>query len=542
MRTPLTARGTALAAAAALTVSLLTACQDGEGDRSDSARPASPSATAPSSAGPSSAPPSAGALPASLTGQRIAWRACGAPTVNQGGGDRPQPLNGTAWECGTLKAPLDWAEPGGETIGVAMIRAKAARPKERVGSLVFNFGGPGGSGVSILPSLAADDYGTLHKAYDLVSFDPRGVGESSGVRCLTDAEMDAEEAGDSTPDTAAEERRLLADAKEVAAKCAERAGRMLPHVDTASAARDLDLMRQVLGDRKLNYFGVSYGTELGGVYAHLFPRNVGRTVFDAVVDPTQDDLADALGNAEGFELALDHFVAACDEQTRGNCPIDSSEDLAGLLEDIDAEPLPTDDGDRRLTEDAATMGVVATLYDQEYWPALAQGLNEVRRSGEGTTLLTIADAYTGRDEQGRYDTSTYANIAVNCADSGHRYTVADVRAHLPEFREASAAFGDALAWSLLGCTDWPVTGRKAPLDVSAPGAGPILVIGNTGDPATPYAGAKRMADGLGEGVGVHLTVRGEGHGTYGVNDCLTAKVDAYLLDGTVPADGTTCRS
>jgi pimeloyl-ACP methyl ester carboxylesterase len=488
---------------------------------------------------PSSAPASAPALPGSLTGQRLSWKDCPAPTPAQGSGEAP----GSAWQCSTLKAPLDYAKPDGETIALAMIRTKARNKSGRIGSLVFNFGGPGGSGVSTLPGFA-EDYEKLGSRYDLVSFDPRGVGESAGVRCESDKELDASDAVDFTPDDDAELKAALADSRKYIAACQKHSGHVLPYVDTVSAARDLDLMRQVLGDKKLSYFGISYGTELGGVYAHLFPRNVGRAVLDAVVDPSEDPLKGSLAQAKGFQLALGNYLKDCANQgarcPTGADPTRGSRQITALLEKLDKQPLPTATG-RMLTADQALGGIAAALYDPEAWKYLTIGLGEAMNRGDGNMLLLLSDSLSGRDENGRYSNIQAANAAITCVDDRQRYTERDVRAQLPVFRQASPVFGEYLAWGLLACTDWPVAGTTDGPDVSAKGAAPMLVVGNTGDPATPYEGARTMVDELGPGVGVEITYKGQGHGAYNSgNSCMTKTVDAYLLDGKVPASGTVC--
>jgi pimeloyl-ACP methyl ester carboxylesterase len=479
-----------------------------------------------------------------LTKQRPTWRDCPAPSAAEGGGNAPSPLpDGGRWQCATMRAPLDWNDPGGDTIGIALIRAGTSGPAgRRVGSLVFNFGGPGGSGVRALPAFGPG-YDTLRTRYDLVSFDPRGVGRSNGVKCLDDAGLDAYFQQDATPDDAAERTERLASTKEFDAACEKHSRAVLPHVRTTDAARDLDLLRQVLGDKRLYYFGISYGTELGGVYAHLFPRRVGRAVFDAVVDPTQNPEQSSLGQARGFQLALDNFAADCVAKTDG-CPLGDTvreveARIAKLLEDLDAEPLP---GvfPRRLTQTAATGGIAQALYSKNFWDYLTEGLQEAY-DGDGKTLMLLSDSLNGRGANGGYSNITAANIAINCADDKPRYTPAQVERRLPAFRAASALFGDYLAWSLLSCTGWPVPGAAGHPEVAAAGSAPVLVVGNTGDPATPYEGAARMATALGEGVGVELTYKGQGHGAYGSgNACVRAAVDGYLLDGKVPEAGTVC--
>ena len=479
-----------------------------------------------------------------VTRQDLSWKACPAPDAAQGSGTSPSPLpDDGEWQCATMKAPLDWSDPKGDTIGLELIRVRTTgAANERIGSLIFNFGGPGGSGVTSLPAFA-EGYEKLRTRYDLVSFDPRGVGRSDPVLCENDQQLDAYFQQDATPDDAAERTQLVDNTKEFNNACEDNSEKILPHVRTTDAARDLDLMRQVLGDDKLHYFGISYGTELGGVYAHLFPKRVGRAAFDAVVDPTQDPEQGSLGQARGFQLALDNFAEDCVSQAE-ECPIgDSAQDvkdrIAKLLDDLDRTPIqgifP-----RQLTQTAATSGIAQALYSKDFWEYLTEGLEQAY-DGDGRILLSLADSMNGRSDNGEYSNITPANVAINCADDKPRYDSAYVERKLPDFRAASDLFGDYLAWSMLSCTDWAVPGAADHPDVSAPGSAPILVVGNTGDPATPYEGARAMVNALGKGVGVELTYRGQGHGAYdSKNKCVQGAVDGYLLDGKVPPAGTVC--
>ncbi|MEV0019800.1 alpha/beta hydrolase [Streptomyces tendae] len=488
----------------------------------------------------------------SLRNQSPAWKDCPAPAPVQGGGEAPGALpDGTRWQCATLRTPLDWKNPSGESMDLALIRARAAGdPDERIGALLFNFGGPGGSGVATLPGLAPD-YEKLRTRYDLVSFDPRGVGRSGGVRCL-DAGLPGEEEIDNTPDDGGDETNALVRFnRETAAACERNSGDVLPYVGTTQAAQDMDLMRQVLGDEKLHYFGISYGTELGGVYAHLFPEHVGRAVLDGVVDPTHDLMEEALAQAGGFQLAFEHFAAWCARQgcTLGDDAEDIVDLVVGLEAALDDTPLTTPD-DGELDGDGLVDAISGALYRQDYWPALRVGL-EAAADDNGEVLRDLAEALGqhGRGGDTDDDTATEesneddAFRAITCDDSSNRYTVADVESRLPDFLEASPLFGPGLAWSALSCDGWPVPGAARHPEVSAPGAPPVLLVGNTGDPATPYEGAARMAQRLGEKVGVELTYEGEGHGAYDSgNTCVQDTVNAYLLNGTLPKPGTVCEA
>ncbi|MDT0611732.1 alpha/beta hydrolase [Streptomyces lancefieldiae] len=507
-------RWAALTAAAAL---LTAGCSSGSSD--DGKGDGGESSTRPSAAAPSG-------VPASLASQTLDWGRC------KGTADSPAPDGD--WQCATLEAPLDWAEPDGETIDLALIRAKATGD-ERIGSLLFNFGGPGGSGVSTMPSYA-DTVSSLHKRYDLVSWDPRGVAASEGVRCRGDQAIGDAESVDSTPDTAAEEQAYLKDAADFGNGCAKAAGKLMAHVSTTDTARDMDLMRHVLGDEKMHYFGISYGTELGGVYAHLFPKHVGRVILDAVVDPSADTMGHAENQARGFQRALDDYL-----ESTGQEPEQGTRKIADMLERLDAEPLPTSSAGRKLTQTLALTGIVLPLYSKDGWPALTSAL-AAAEDGDGTELLALADGYNERDSSGRYGTATHSQRVISCLDDKQRPTLEETKKLLPRFEQISPVFGAFLGWDTAGwCHAWPVPGQHENPEVSASGAAPILVVGNTGDPATPYEGARRMADELGKGVGVVLTWKGEGHGAYGSgSDCVDSAVDAYLLRGAVPKDGKVC--
>jgi pimeloyl-ACP methyl ester carboxylesterase len=514
------ARWTAVAAAALL----LAGCSDGpsgegKGGTGGKDRPDS-SATAPSSG----APPR---LPSTLTSQKLDWGRCKATS------DAPAP--GNTWRCATLKAPLDYAKPDGDTIELALIRAETTGGRsKRIGSLFFNFGGPGASGVATLPSYA-NAVSKLHQRYDLVSWDPRGVAASEGVRCRGDKEIQAAESVDSTPDDTAEEKTYLKDATDFGEGCRKSAGKLMSHVSTTDTARDLDLMRQVLGDRKTHYFGISYGTELGGVYAHLFPKNVGRVVLDAVVDPSADTVGHAKNQTRGFQRALNAYL-----KSTGQNPEQGSQKIVNLLKRLDAKPLPASPG-RRLTQTLAVTGIVLPLYSEQAWPTLTSAL-KAAESGDGSQLLALADGYNERDASGHYGTTTHAQRVISCLDDKQRLTPEEAKKLLPEFEKISPVFGDFMGWDTAGwCHDWPVAGQYDTPEVGAAGSAPVLLVGNTGDPATPYEGARAMADELGKDVGVLLTWKGEGHGAYGSgSDCVDSTVNGYLLGGTVPKDGKVC--
>ncbi|MFB8392965.1 alpha/beta hydrolase [Streptomyces yangpuensis] len=461
--------------------------------------------------------------------QKLTWRDCGVP----------------GFQCSTMKAPLDYANPGsGEDVDIAVARRVATGPGKRLGSLVVNPGGPGGSGIGYLQAYAGIGYPAPVRArYDMVSFDPRGVARSSPVECLTGPEMDKYTQVDQTPDDAAERARLVAAFKEFAAGCETRSKRVLPHVSTVDAARDMDLLRAVLGDAKLNYVGASYGTLLGATYANLFPDRVGRLVLDGAMDPTRPALDLNRDQTEGFETAFTSFAKDCAKQP--DCPLGkgSPEDVAARLKDffrkLDAQPVPSGDDKRPLGEALATTGVIAALYDENAWPQLREALASAM-NGDGAGLLGLADSYYERGADGKYANLMFANAAVNCLDQPAAFNGPDaVDTALPSFQKASPVFGAGLAWAALNCGYWPVkpTGQAGPL--TAKGAAPIVVVGTTRDPATPYKWAQALAGQLESGT--LLTYDGDGHTAYGRgSDCIDTAINRYLLEGRPPADGKKC--
>jgi pimeloyl-ACP methyl ester carboxylesterase len=445
------------------------------------------------------------------------------------------------FECATLTVPLDYHHPGGDRIELALLKVPAGDPGARIGSLVVNPGGPGAPGTSYAASASRAFREPLRDHFDIVGFDPRGVGDSHPVDCLSDEQLDDYLAGDPDPDTPDEVDALMAQAREFGAGCEQRSGALAAHMSTVEAARDMDVLRAALGESTLTYFGASYGTELGATYADLFPKKSGRLVLDGAVDPAQGPVASARSQARGFETALRAYVANCVETT-DSCFLGSSVDeglarIQQFLDDVDADPLPTG-GDRELTEGLAVYGIVLPLYDRDYWYVLSQALKSAF-GGDGTTLLLLADSYAMRGRDGYTTNLIEANHDVNCLDSPGARTPAEVQALLPSFERAAPTFGASSAWSLTGCSGFTARAADKPRQLRAVGAPPIVVIGTTRDPATPYQQAVALARELEPGVLVSRD--GDGHTGYNSgNDCVDEAVEGYLVDGTVPEDGLSC--
>ncbi|MFE5597726.1 alpha/beta hydrolase [Streptomyces coelicoflavus] len=464
--------------------------------------------------------------------QKLAWRDCGVP----------------GFQCATMKAPLDYAEPADGDVRLAVARKKATGPGKRLGSLLVNPGGPGGSAIGYLQQYAGIGYPAKVRAqYDMVAVDPRGVARSEPVECLDGREMDAYTQTDTTPDDAGETDELVDAYKEFAEGCGADAPKLLRHVSTVEAARDMDVLRSVLGDEKLTYVGASYGTFLGATYAGLFPDRTGRLVLDGAMDPSLPARRLNLEQTAGFETAFQSFAKDCVKQP--DCPLgdkDTTPDQVGknlksFFDNLDAKPLPAGDADgRKLTESLATTGVIAAMYDEGAWQQLRESLTSAIKEKDGAGLLILSDSYYEREADGGYSNLMFANAAVNCLDLPAAFSSPDeVRAALPDFEKASPVFGEGLAWSSLNCAYWPVKPTGEPHRIEAAGATPIVVVGTTRDPATPYRWAEALSDQLSSGR--LLTYEGDGHTAYGRgSSCIDSAINTYLLTGTAPKDGTRC--
>ncbi|MFF5208087.1 alpha/beta hydrolase [Streptosporangium sp. NPDC000396] len=464
----------------------------------------------------------------------LAWTTC--KDIRRPGEQSPARPDST-FQCAKLKVPLDYAKPGAESLEIALIRVKATGPGQRIGSLVFNFGGPGASGVDTLAQ-AAKVFSTLNTRYDLVSFDPRGVERSSGIRCDGKEVMDRYTAMNSYASDEAEWATLEKTVDEFVNACQASSGKLLPYVGTVNAAQDMDRIREALGDQKLNYFGISYGTQLGAVYATKFPQNVGRFVLDAPLDPDISMRERTLVQSAGFQQAYDSFLKDCVEGP-GGCEIGSDATVANknvdkFIVDLKAKPLSVNG--RQLTEGLANTGMAAALYSKLTWPLLEQGLSQAFK-GDGRLLMALSDSYNGRMPNGSYNTLMSSFPAISCADTSERPTRDQVMQTQTEALKASPLFGSP-GMGLI-CRVWPAPGSDEAKKVNAAGSAPIVVIGGTGDPATPYKWAPKLTAEL--KTGVLVTYKGEGHGAYlAGNPCVKKTTDGYLLDGKVPATDTTC--
>ncbi len=473
-----------------------------------------------------------------IPGTVAVWRPC--PEVpRQVLGKTPATME---YDCASVSVPQDWTAPKvGDTYTIQLLRVRSKTQHDRIGSLLINPGGPGASGIDhvVFQSLGQAAGGmptAVTDRFDLVGFDPRGVGRSDPIRCISGREQDLNFGSDPDPVSAADFNDLVALNRRLDRDCADKYQGRLATFSTRQAARDMDAIRAAVGDKKLTYLGYSYGTSLGTAYAQLFPKNIRAMVLDGAVDPQQDFEQATEIQAKGFELAFSDFAAWC-EATPDQCPIapDARAAVTDTLAKAKASPVRAADG-REVTEGWVLYAVYASLYTKTAWPELADAI-AAQEHGDPRGVLALADSYVGRDRNGNYSNLFEALLVVNCTDTRWTTSTDEVRALQAQWRKKYPLFGASAAMGLLGCALWP--GKRDPLSTTAAtGAPPIVVVGTTGDPATPYQNTAALARML--GVGHVLTWQGEGHTAFPQTTCIDTAVDQYLLNLTVPPDGETC--
>lgn len=441
--------------------------------------------------------------------------------------------------CTKIKVPLDYSAPSGVTIDLYL--AKLPAQKQKTASLLFNPGGPGVSGISYLEYAAEVFSKTLLENFDIVTFDPRGVGLSNPINCLTDQELDEFLAFDGTPDSPQEIEDFLKMTQKMADGCAKNDNDLVQHIGTKNAARDMDVMRAILNEEQLNLLGVSYGTFLGATYAELFPQNVGQFVLDGGVDPQLDSMTLSLDQAVGLENALNRFLNDC--FTKRDCPFEKNinaarEQILEFLNEVDETPLKTDDPKRDLTEAMAIYGIAAFLYSEEFWSPLRDAFN-MAFAADGSFFLTINDLFHERNADGSFaSNASEAIYAINCFDKPAAETVVDVQRIAEEWNQKAPVFGAYLAWSNLACGYWPA-GDSEGFNLKASGSNLIMVIGTLNDPATPYVWSKALVAQLENAI--LLSFDGDGHTAYmRGSKCVDQIVDDFLLQRQIPQTDVSC--
>ncbi|MDC4232395.1 alpha/beta hydrolase [Actinomyces sp. B33] len=505
-------------------------------------RPASPSTGATTA---QSAPPIAAAGAEDFYAQTIEWTDCDPDAITSKSERAPRDMS--SYRCATVTAPLDWDDPRGEQISLSLAVHRSGR--DGAPALFYNLGGPGGAAVKSLTHQVGENLGdALVDAYDIVALDPRGVGASTPVVCMTDEQRDrhnAERVAAGEDDPRARIAQMEENTRELAAGCRELSGDLFRHIDTVSAARDFDMVRALLGQESFNYLGYSYGTFLGATYAELFPQSTGRLVLDGALDPSLSVSEVSELQMRGFEASIRHWVEDC--QAAAGCPLTGDVDagvaqVADFLERLGDSPLETSDPDRPLTQNLALTTVIGLMYSTQTYSALTEAMRQAIGDNDGSQMLFLADFLNDRNSDGTYSsTSADALIAINSLDYPPAGTPEEWEAQAKRLKEELRVFGSFAGYSSVGLDQWPAEhAPRAP--IAAAGVGPVVVIGTTHDPATPYVMAQSLAEQLESGVLV--TNEGWDHTAYSklANPCVVDAVEGYLVGGRVPEDGLVCSS
>jgi pimeloyl-ACP methyl ester carboxylesterase len=446
---------------------------------------------------------------------------------------------GSATESAQFVVPLNYNDPNGDTISIYVVRHPARNQTERIGSLLVNPGGPGFGG-SILAEYASQIYDTaLLDRFDIVGWDPRGTGLSEpSIDCIDDYDPFFAEI-DITPENDEEQRELVALAQEFADRCVSANDGIAQFSGTNNSARDMDMLRRALGEETISYFGFSYGSELGATWATLFPDTVRAAVLDGAADPNADSLESSLQQLEGFEASLSTFLEQCSSDP--TCEFHNGGDAEAafdeLMASLDDSPASTSIGRPPANLTVAINGVIEAMYSDSYWPRLEIALAKAA-AGDGAGLLALHDSYFQRQPDGSYGNELEAFQTISCADSADRLSVAEENSLIDEYREVAPRLVPEGASGQYFCTFFPAA-QDPRIDITGDGAGPIVVIGTTGDPATPLSSTEAMANALDDGRLV--VVEADQHTGYGVNQCIDDLVSDYLINLEAPKSGTECR-
>ena len=444
------------------------------------------------------------------------------------------------FQCSSISVPLDYTAPAKGTVRLRVMRMRASGPGPRIGSLLVNPGGPGVSATDFLRGFAGSSTtAKLRPRFDLVAFDPRGTTGSAPVHCLDTAQLDRFFHVDPAPDSPQEIVALDNQSKLLAAGCQRRSARILPHLSTVDAARDMDSVRAALRQGKLTYLGYSYGTALGAAYLDEFPTHVRAMVLDGALDPRSSWDQIAIGQAKGFDLALRSFLAWCNRNP-SNCafrkavPGDLGAAYDRIAATLEKHSVPGI-GSRVVGPAELSFGAGQALYSNASWPDLGLALADLSH-GDGNIMLQLSDFYLERTDKG-YDNTIEANYAVNCVDRPYPKDNAAYQRVADSLGSSAPRLGPAVAWGSQACARWPVPATGRPHAVSGTGSPPIVVIGTTRDPATPYVWAVGLAKQLEHGI--LLTFRGDGHTAFGrSNACIADPVNTYLLTTRAPTART----
>ena len=439
----------------------------------------------------------------------------------------------------TIEVPVDYQQPDGPRFELFVARYNALDQDNKIGSLLVNPGGPGFGGTDLAFFAAQIFDRPLLDRFDIIGWDPRGTGESDPpIDCIDDYDPYFTEI-DSTPESDAERRELVDTAQEFARQCIGKNRAIIEHVGTNNSARDIDTIRRALGEDHISYFGLSYGSELGATWATLFPDTVRAAVLDGASDPEADALESSLQQVAGFEASLDTFLARCsaDDDCAFHNDGDAEAAFDVLLGELDDDPIPSQPGRPPVNRDVAITAAVQSMYSQSFWPSLERSL-AAAQFGDGAGLLALHDTYYQRSADGSYGNELEAFQTISCADTAERLTVEQTDAQAALFSEVAPHLSPEGSAGGYFCTFFPES-TDPRITITGVGAGPIVVIGTTGDPATPFESTVRMSNTLEDGRLV--IVEADQHTGYGVNRCVIDVVNDYLIELTAPADETECR-
>ena len=454
----------------------------------------------------------------------IEWKACEGSTS-------------TEVECGNIEVPFDYSDPDQGSFVLYVKKHNAASPADRIGSMLVNPGGPGFGGSSLADDAEYYFSQDLIDRFDIIAWDPRGTGESTPAVDCVDT-FDEYFGLDSPPETPEEKQALIDASQAFNDKCAENSGTILPYISTRASAQDINSLRLALGEEKVSFFGFSYGSELGTTWATMFPETVRAIVVDGAVDPNASSIQEGMNQAKGFEGQLATFLKQCSERT--TCEFHNNGDAEAafdkLVLDIDAKPLEVSKDRTPVTQGVLFTAVAQAMYSDYYWPQLSEALSAAQ-NGDGKGILQLYDDYYQRKADGTYGNELEAFLAISCLDDPGATSTKEVDSHIEDFIAAAPRLGGNFAYGY-SCALWPVE-QANKVSITGKGAGPIVVVGTTGDPATPLESTRKMAQGLEQGI--LIVVDANQHTGYGANNCVVKAVDDYLIRLTVPAKDLTCK-
>jgi pimeloyl-ACP methyl ester carboxylesterase len=454
----------------------------------------------------------------------IEWKPCDGSTS-------------TEVECGNIEVPFDYADPEQGSFVLFVKRHNAASPADRIGSMMVNPGGPGFGGSSLADDAQYYFSQDLIDRFDIIAWDPRGTGESTPAVDCVDT-FDEYFGLDSPPETPEEKQALIDASQAFNDKCAENSGTILPYISTMASAQDINSLRLALGEEKVSFFGFSYGSELGTTWATMFPETVRAIVVDGAVDPNASSVQEGMNQAKGFEGQLATFLKQCSEKT--TCAFHNGGKAEAafdqLVLDIDVTPLEVSKDRTPVTQGVLFTAVAQAMYSDYYWPQLSEALSEAQ-SGDGKGILQLYDDYYQRKDDGTYGNELEAFLAISCLDDPGATSTEEVDSHIEDFIAAAPRLGGNFAYGY-SCALWPVE-QAAKVNITGKDAGPIVVVGTTGDAATPLESTRKMAQGLEQGI--LIVVDANQHTGYGANSCVVKAVDDYLIKLKVPTNETTCK-